>query len=195
MIQRRRAEEDRLTALPKAALALRWGTALVASSAMVFQASSAAFNATTSDGPNTWSAGTVAISDDDSATAMFTATNLKPLQTGTKCIQVTYDGSLAAAVKLYGAASGTLGTYLNLTVEEGTGGTFASCTGFTGTSVYSGTGRFRLRSREPRRRGRRLPAPGGRAEQAPRLTHHLHDNNAAQAGTASATFTWEAQNV
>src|SRR3712207_7319239 len=45
------------------------------------------------------------LSDDDSGSAMFTATGLKPGSTGTKCIQVTYGGSLAAAVKLYVSSS------------------------------------------------------------------------------------------
>lgn len=66
-------------ALPKAASVLRSGAApgaLVVSSALVFTASQAAFTATTANGPNTWSAGTVAISDDDAGSAMFTATAL-----------------------------------------------------------------------------------------------------------------------
>ncbi|MDP9398640.1 MAG: hypothetical protein M3P96_12860 [Actinomycetota bacterium] len=93
--------------------------------------------ATTANGPNTWSAGTVAISDDDTGSAMFTATALRPNDTGNKCILVTYNGSLAASVKLYAAATGTLGTYLDLTVQKGTGGSFANCTGFTGAAIYT----------------------------------------------------------
>ena len=66
-------------AMPTVASVLRWGTApgtLVASSALVFTASQAAFTATTANGPDTWSAGTVAISDDDDGSATFTATVL-----------------------------------------------------------------------------------------------------------------------
>ena len=109
--------------------------AVLASGGMVWQSSYSAFSATTASPTNNWSAGTVALSDDDSNTAMFTATNLKPGATGTKCIAVTSTGSLASTVKLYGTAYATtnaLAANINLKVEEGTGATTASCTGFTG---------------------------------------------------------------
>jgi hypothetical protein len=70
--------------------------AVVASGAMVWQSSYSAFSATTASPTNNWSAGTVALSDDDSNTAMFTASNLKPGATGVKCIAVTSTGSLAS---------------------------------------------------------------------------------------------------
>src|SRR5262245_48900012 len=108
--------------------------AVLASGAMVWHASYSAFSATTSNPTNNWAAGTVALTDDDSNTAMFTlasAGNLKPGSTGSKCIVVTSNGSLPSAVKLYGTAPATtknLSDYLTLTVDEGTaasGGTFA----------------------------------------------------------------------
>ena len=66
---------------------------------------------------------------------MFSVTDMAPGQSVTKCIVVTYQGSIADpnAVKLYSGGltdSGTLADHLNLTVEEGSGGTFADCTGF-----------------------------------------------------------------
>src|SRR5262245_62453153 len=75
---------------------------------------------------------------------MSSASGLKPGSTGAKCIVVTSTGSLASTVKLYGTSPATtnqLSTYLNLTVEEGNGGTFAGgCSGFTATgTAYSGT--------------------------------------------------------
>lgn len=42
------------------------------------------------------------LSDNDSNTALFNATNLTPNSAGERCIAVTYTGSLAATVKLYG---------------------------------------------------------------------------------------------
>src|SRR6185312_6458524 len=79
-------------------------------------------------------------------TAMFTASNLKPGSTGSKCIAVTSTGTLPSAVKLYGTAAATtnaLSSWINLTITQGTGGSFGSCTGFTplasGSSVYTGT--------------------------------------------------------
>src|SRR3954452_13614112 len=116
--------------------------AVLASGGLVWQSSYSAFSATTASPTNNWSAGTVALSDDDSNTAMFTASYLKPGATGTKCIAVSSAGSLASTVKLYGTSYDTtngLAGNINLKVEEGTGATSASCTGFTaGSTLYDG---------------------------------------------------------
>jgi len=50
---------------------------LLASGLVVFKASYSAFSATTTNGANSWSAGTVTISSNP-GTAMFTTTGLKP---------------------------------------------------------------------------------------------------------------------
>lgn len=118
--------------------------ALAVSSFVVMQSSESAFTATTVNSANAFSAGTVAIVDDDTASAMFTVTNMKPGDSVVDCIVVTYEGTIAnpAAVKLYSGNytdSGDFADYLNVTVEEGTGGSFGSCGGFsaTGTIVSS----------------------------------------------------------
>lgn len=118
--------------------------ALAVSSFVVMQSSESAFTATTVNSANAFSAGTVAIVDDDTASAMFTVTNMKPGDSAVDCIVVTYEGTIAnpAAVKLYSGNytdSGDFADYLNVTVEEGTGGSFGSCGGFsaTGTIVSS----------------------------------------------------------
>ena len=117
--------------------------AILASGAMVYQASNAAFTATTNNGANNWTAGTVVLSDNDSNAALFNAGPIKPgtANGGSRCITVTYQGSLAADVKMFvnaaaytetpGSGGGPLGALLRLTVEEGTGATDAACTGFT----------------------------------------------------------------
>src|SRR4029079_4491080 len=104
--------------------------AVLASGGMVWASSYSAFSATTASPTNNWTSGTVALSDDDSNTAMFNATNLKPGASGTKCIAVTSTGSLASTVKLYGTSYSTtkdLSSNINLKVEEGTGATSGSC--------------------------------------------------------------------
>jgi hypothetical protein len=173
---------------------------MVSSGCLVWQASQAAFSDTTENPANTWDAGTVIIGDDDSGTAMFTATGLKPGSTGTKCLAVTYTGTLTANVKLYAtAATGTLMPYLDLTVAEGTAGTFAGCgafavaaTPFTGTltdfkddhaDFGTGVGNF-----------------NGATNPTTKVYRFTWTLNAAtpdsvQGGTAAATFVWEAQNV
>src|ERR1700712_174988 len=112
--------------------------AVLASGGMVWASSYSAFSATTANPTSNWASGTVALSDDDSSTAMFTASNLKPGATGVKCIAVTSTGSLASTVKLYGTAYATtnaLADNINLKVEQGTGATTANCAGFTGAST------------------------------------------------------------
>ena len=73
--------------------------------AMVWRTSAATSNGSTDNSGNSWSAGTVSLSDDDSTTAMFAASGLAPGSTGSRCIEVTYGGSLAAVVKLYATAA------------------------------------------------------------------------------------------
>lgn len=178
--------------------------ALVASSALVYQASNAAFTASTSNGSNTWSSGTVALTDDDSSTVMFNATGLKPGSTGIKCINVTYSGSLAAGVRLYVTSpSGTLGQYLDFTIEEGTGatgGATLSCSGFSATSTLTAGGETLdsfTTAHTDFGSGVSTWAPTGAApdSRSYRVTYTLQDTNSAQNKNAAATFTWEAQNT
>lgn len=107
------------------------------------------FSATTQNSGNEISAGTIAISDNDAGSAMFNITNAKPGDTWTRCIKVSYNGSLPADVKLYElGGGGPLSPYLKLKLEQGTQAesTFPSCTGFTpdGTNgtgtIYEGPG-------------------------------------------------------
>lgn len=194
------------------ALRSRW-TALAAilaglmvSGGVVWEASYSAFSATTTSPTSNWSSGTVALSDDDSNTALFTASNLKPGSTGSKCIAVTSTGSLPSTVKLYGTGAATtnaLSTYVNLTITQGTGGTFAGgCTGFTplgtGSSVYSGTlaGFASTATGFASGLGTWAPTGSGSETRVFQLSYTLDPAvpNSAQAGTAALGFTWEAQN-
>jgi hypothetical protein len=177
--------------------------AMVASGAMVWHASYSAFSASTTNPTNNWSAGTVALSDDDSNTAMFNASNLKPGSTGAKCIAVTSTGSLPSAVKLYGtsyATTNALSTYLTVTVDEGTGGSFAGgCTGFTSSSqIYNGTLAAFGTGKTNYATGVGTWTPTGSASETRvyKITYTLSSStpDSAQGGTAALGFTWEAQN-
>lgn len=113
---------------------------IVLSGAVVLTASRAAFSDTTSNSNNSFTTGTVDLIDDDSGSVAFTVTNMVPGQTVIRCILVTYQGTIVntGPVRLYSGGftdSGTLGSHLNLTVEEGTGGNFSSCTGFTASGT------------------------------------------------------------
>ena len=52
------------------------------------------FSATTQNAGNEISTGSVALSDNDNGSAMFNITNAKPGDSWTRCIKVTYAGSL-----------------------------------------------------------------------------------------------------
>ena len=159
----------------------------------------AAFTAPASIGSNSFSTGQVTISDDDAGSAMMSLSGMKPGDSDSACIQVTYNGSVPATVHLYGATTGTgLDQYLNLTVTRGSisSGSFDSCTNFTadvgGGVLYSGT----LRD---------FPDAYGGAVADPRVTWAandvhaykftvvLQDDNAAQGLNATQQFNWEAR--
>jgi predicted ribosomally synthesized peptide with SipW-like signal peptide len=113
---------------------------ILLSGAVVLTASRAAFSDTTSNSNNSFTTGTVDLIDDDSDSAAFTVTNMVPGQTVIRCILVTYQGTIVntGPVRLYSGGftdSGTLGSHLNLTVEEGSGGDFSTCTGFTASAT------------------------------------------------------------
>lgn len=98
--------------------------------------SRAIFTDTTDNTGNSLGAATVDLVDDDAGSAMFNVTGMLPGDTSTACILVTYQGTAPdpSAVRLYSGGytdSGDFANYLNLTIEEGTGGNFASCAGFT----------------------------------------------------------------
>jgi hypothetical protein len=93
-----------------------------------------AFSATTTNPGNTISAGTVAIGDNDAGDAMYELTNQTPGTVTSKCIKVTYTGSLNSAVKLYTGSTLDAGAqYIDLKITSGTQSTstFPDCTGFT----------------------------------------------------------------
>lgn len=110
-------------------------------------------NATASNPTSAFTAGTVAIGSNSSATALLSLTNAKPGSVSTGCVQLTYTGTLPSNVRLYGTGGGTgLNQYLTLVVTRGTFSgtpTAGSCTGFTADStnyitqgagvIYNGT--------------------------------------------------------
>lgn len=198
--------------LPWAALpqAMVVPVALLASAGLVLHASAGAFSATTSNPVDTWATGQVVLTDDDggnsptTGTAMFTATNLKPGSTGQKCITVQSTSTLPANMRLYTQASSTtngLATHIDLTIEEGTGGStssFATCTGFTAASTfYTGTLANLTASQTSFATGIGSTALTGTPTEARRYrftyTVNAATPNTAQSGTAQTTIVWEAQ--
>lgn len=116
------------------------GLALVA--AMITRTSEAAFTASTDNSGNVFNGGTVTLTDDDDATALFSVDGMQPGQVETGCILVTYDGTITTpdAVRVYsggftdvpGDAAGSdgLSDHLSVTIAEGSGADFNDCEGF-----------------------------------------------------------------
>ena len=190
--------------LVKIATLLAVPAAVAVSGLVVSQASYSAYSATTVNPTSNWTTGTVALIN-DANTAAFTATNLKPGSTGTKCIAVTSTGSLASNVKLYATnptSTKDLAANINLKVVQGTGGSFGTCTGFTpletGSSLYTGTLAAFGATYTGFTNSLGTWAPTGTATESRtyQITYTVKTEAAdtTQGGTAAVGLTWEAQN-
>lgn len=172
---------------------------LLGASAVVWQRSEAAFTGTTSNPSNTWSVGTVSLTDDDASAAMFNAAGLFPGSTGQRCLTVTYGGSVEAPVRMYvpTTTGTTILSYLDLVVEEGTGGSFADCTGFTPSStLFTGTLDAAATDHAGYDDGWSTWTPNGAAQSRTyRIAYTLNAStpDTEQGLSATATFQWEAR--
>lgn len=171
----------------------------------------AAFSSTTANAGNSFAAGTVYISDNDSDAAMYSVSNQKPGESVTKCIKVTYTGSLASTVKLYASSVAAVGQYVDLTITPGTqtSSTFPDCTGFTadsGGAVYTGTLKGFADTHGSYAGGLSLSGPSAanwsqNNAYVYRFELTLQDNNSANGADGGAlssgshSFTWEARNA
>ena len=167
-----------------------------------------AFSATTQNEGNTFSAGTVAIGDNDAGGVMFNLSNQKPGVTTSKCIKVTYTGSLDSTVKMYTPSTPGAGAqYINLTITPGTQttSTFPNCdsstfTPVSGAPTYSGTVQGFDNTHNAFSNGfASNPLNGTKWVTNDALVYKIdmsvQDNNSAQSATSgSLQFTWEAQN-
>ncbi|MCU1613798.1 MAG: hypothetical protein JWO98_1338 [Frankiales bacterium] len=181
-------------------LAVSGGAALILATALVWQTAYATFSVTTYPFSTTFGTGTVAITDDDAGTALFSTTGLKPGAAATRCLTVTSTGSVPALVRLYGTGRSTtksLSSYLNLTVLAGTGGGRSGCGAFTPEStVYTGT-----LAAFPTTYGSGVTAwttAGTSGEtRTYQLTYSMSSSAPAsvQTGSAAVAFTWQAQNT
>ena len=168
-----------------------------------------AFSSTTGNTGNSFTAGTVLLSDNDAGGAMLSLTLARPGDSDTGCILVTYGGSLGANVRLYATVSGALAPYLQVTITRGTDSSpsFDSCGSFTPDAtdflglgagiVYSGT----LSALPTAYASGLLDPVTGPLEtwtsgesHSYRIKVQLADDSAAENKTATATFSWEARN-
>lgn len=184
-------------------------TGLAVSAVLVWQASYSAFSTTTSNPTNNWTAGQLALVDDDSNTALFTVTGMKPGDTGSKCIVVTSNSDVSSTVKMYStsfAQTKTVADNMTLTVTQGTSSsTGGVCTSFVadagGTNTTTGTltAFSSARTNYSNGFGTWAPAAGTNVKKTYKIDWAFNNagnqtaTDAMQGGTAAIGFTWEAQ--
>lgn len=144
-----------------------FAVAMLGGAGLIWDASYAAFSATTTNGSNTWSTGSVSITNDQSGAAVFSLSSVAPdasatiltppasgafngssaASGGSACIKVTYTGTMAANVRLYATlnntgADGGLGQYLLFDIDNGTGpgaGADVGCASYSSTGYLHGS--------------------------------------------------------
>lgn len=180
-------------------------------STMVYRGSYAALSATTVNEGNAWSVFGIRLTDNDSGSSMFNATNILPGAQASRCITVTYDGDGAPdGVRLYAAVEGTDSTAvgegqlpdeLDMSVTyDDTAGIPADCTGFASDGTLANA--VALDALEgDYGTGTKLATGGADWQPADgeartfQFTYELPllANPAVQGDSATSTFTFEAQ--
>lgn len=197
---------------------------LVFSAAVVWQSTAAAFTATTDNSGNTWQTGSVVLTDNDGASALFSSVldnGLKPGSARSGCIRVDYTGSLPASIRLYvttpTSGAVTLDPYLVMSVEQGQDVTSsttvaADCTsGFTSTSTPTFVYNTKVALDATSNQAATMTALKSAAHDYStgltvgtavaqntsltfKITYSVKDDNNAQNTQSTANFTWEARN-
>ena len=177
---------------------------LALSGVLVWHASYAAFSGATTNSGKKWTAGSVNLTNDSGGTPMFQLTNLSPGDTGSRCIAITSTATIPTAIKMYTSTANPpandISPYINISIEDGTGGAFASCTGFTpnGATDYTGTLENLTTTRTNYASGIGPWALTGSAPETKTFritwTFSATAPDTSQGGTTpNVNFTWEAQ--
>ncbi|WP_459642373.1 hypothetical protein [Kineococcus sp. NUM-3379] len=195
-------------------------TAAVGLAPLSFGKAGASFAGSSVSPSNTFSTGTVILSDDDNGSALFTtgtagsgqvaAGRLKPGGSVVNCVRVTHTGTVPVTVRLYASAvsgvngSGGVGILdkMHVSVEEGTAGAFG-CAGFGGATVVWNTtthpgATSDLLSVFPTTAATGPASPAGTwaagAARSYRVTLTMDPDTpaTAQAATAALQLTWQA---
>jgi hypothetical protein len=183
--------------------------ALLVAALLIWQGSNAAFSATTDNTSDAWATGNLALTNNGGGTvysgttaALFTESNLKPGDTGAKCITVQSSGSLPGSLKLYrGTITGTnsvaLAAVLDVTVDAvavaAATNVQANCTGYTGGTsgaVFNGT-LSGMPSTYAAAAGTAVAGGTQRVVYRIGWTINTTAGNTVQSSSAQANLTWE----
>ena len=131
------------------------------------------------------------LTTDAGGSALVTAVQLSPGHVLERCVVVSTPTAYTAAdLGLYVTAFGALADHLNVTIESGTGGSFADCTGFTGKLVFVGTLGALAAGFDAVRPDRVGHYSADLSAVTLRLRFSVQDDNSAQGLTTSAAFWW-----
>lgn len=211
--RRRPGAHRRPAVAPPASVVARRLLAAVVVVALFGSGTYGSFRATGNNGSNSIASGTVAVTANDSGTALFNLSGMRPGDVSTRCIKITYSGTLQSSVRFYGATSGTaLDEYLDLKVTRGTytptEPAYGSCTNFAADApnylgkgagvIYDGT----LRDFADDYAGGTDDPLNGAPESWVQNETHIYRFQltmqdappSAQGRNATQTFRWEARN-
>ncbi len=100
-------------------------------STLVINRSSEALSTDGTAAASTVSSGVIELVDDDGGRSLFDLSNLGPGTEQARCIEVTYAGTITPVIlTMTTEATGELAPWLDVTVDEGTGGSFDDCDDF-----------------------------------------------------------------
>ncbi len=185
--------------------------ALLVAALLVWQGSNAAFSAITDNTANAWTTGSLTLTNNGggttyaaSTTGIFAETNLKPGDTGAKCITVHSGGTLPGSLRIYrGAVTGTnsaalaavLDVRVDAVVVSAATNVQANCTGYTGGTsgaVYNGTLNG-MSTTYAGASGTAVALTGGAQRVVYRIgwTVNSSAGNSVQSSSAQADLVWE----
>lgn len=179
--------ENRIGRAAASALAAAVSALIIAT--LVVNRSSDALDPDGTIAASSLSAGTVSLVDDDQGRSLFDLSDMAPGRPVVRCIELVYEGSIVPVdLALQAEAAGELSRFLDVSIDEGTGGSFETCDGFAATdAVFDGTldelagsGWLELA---------RIVNTGTRTSY--RIEFALQDEQAALGRAASASFVWE----
>ncbi len=140
-----------------------------------------------------WAADQLVITSDNSGAPLVSGSNLAPGPMPPNCLTMSYTGAATGdELRLFVLASGSgLADYIDVTIEQGQGGQYGDCSGFTGTQVYTGTLAALAGAHATELTAlliTDLRAGGGAVSL--RFVFTISSDNRAQGGSANADFMW-----
>jgi hypothetical protein len=165
----------------------RWRAVLVLAAVALVQAG-IGFSLTSSS----HSAPDLTLASDADGVALVSATQLAPGHGVTRCLRLDYANAVNGdRLGLVSSSTGSLAGHLDVRIEAGTGGSAASCTGFTGSVVYSGTLSALTTAHGTAANALLLKTlPDGSSSMTVRLRFLVADTNAIQGTVAQSDLLW-----